>query len=107
MNPDADVGPKGSTPVRYQIMEQIHVTGANFQKEIIFEYERNSKKKSQEYFKFLTDKKSLIIISFKQCDKATQIEISLGATHTVVRKTGRLLAFIEQTGTVCFGGDDG
>ena len=59
-------------PVTYQVMEQTIVTNANLQKQLLSEYERNSKNKSQEYNKFLADKKSLITILYGQCDKATQ-----------------------------------
>ena len=71
VNPDADAEDDGSRPIRYRMMEQTHVTDANLQKELLLEYERNSKNKSQEYAKFLADKKSLITILYGQCDEAT------------------------------------
>ena len=89
------------------MMEQTHVIDANLQKELLLEYKRNSKNKSQEYAKFLADKKSLITILFRQCDEATQTEIAFRATYTADRNAGRLLAFVEQMRTVCFGSDDG
>ena len=89
------------------MMEQTHVIDANVQQELLSEYGRNSKNKSQEYAKFVTDKKSLLTILFGQCDAATQTEIALGATYTADRNAGRLLTFIEQVQTVCFGSDDG
>ena len=107
VNLDADVEANGLRPVHCQMMEQTHVTDTNLQKELLPEYKRNSKNKSQEYSKFLVDKKSLITILFEQCDEATQTKISLGATYTADHNAGRLLAFIEQMCTVCFGGDDG
>ena len=55
-------------PVTYQVTIVIE---ANLQKQLLSEYERNSKNKSQEYNKFLADKKSLITILFGQCDEAT------------------------------------
>ena len=65
VNPDDDTDQQtGERPGRYQMMEQTHVTNANLQKELLSEYERNSKNKYQEYSKFLTDKKSLITILF-------------------------------------------
>ena len=64
-------------------------------KAAIIGYERNSKTESQEYSKFLRDKKSLITILFGQCDEATQTEIALGDNYTEDRNEGRLLAFIE------------
>ena len=107
VNPTADGAPDGLWPIRFTTMQQTHVTDANLQKELLSEYEHNFKKKSQEYTKFLADKKSLFTILFGQCDEATQTEITLGANYTEDRDAGRLLAFIEQTRTVCFGGDDG
>ena len=51
---------EGTTPnervVTYQLMEQIIVTNSNLQKQLLSEYTRNSKKKSQEYSKFLREK---------------------------------------------------
>ena len=107
MDPEADAAPDGLRPVRYETMEQIQVTDVYLQKELLSEYERNSKNKSQEYTKFLADKKSLIIILFGQCDEATQTKITLGVNYKEDRNVGRLLAFIERMRTVCFGGDDG
>ena len=60
----------GERPVRFQMMERTHVFDANLQKELLSEYERDSKNKSQEYAKFLADKKALITILFGQCDEA-------------------------------------
>ena len=47
----------GERPVRFQMMEQTHAFGANLQKELLSDYEQNSKNKSKEYAKFLADKK--------------------------------------------------
>ena len=76
-------------------------------KQLLLEYERNSKNKSQEYTKFLADKKSLFKILLGQCDEATQTKITLGANYTEDRDEGKLLAFIEQIRSICFGGDNG
>ena len=70
-------------PVTYRVLEQTIITYANLQKELLSEYKRNSKNKSQEYNKFLADKKSLIMILYGQCDGVTQTEITLGDTYTV------------------------
>ena len=51
----------------------------------------NSKNMSQEYNKFLADKKSLITILYGQYDEATQTKIALGATYTAERNARRLL----------------
>ena len=67
----------GQHVTTYQLVDQTIVTNANLQKQLLSEYERNLKNKSQEYSKFLTDKKSLITILFGQCDEATQTEIAL------------------------------
>ena len=74
----ASVNPKANRvpvthkrPVTYQPMEQTIVTNVNLQKQLLSKYEHNSKNKSQEYNKFLVDKKSLITILFGQCDETT------------------------------------
>ena len=58
-------------PVRYKMVEQTIITNTNLQKQLLSEYECNSKNKSQEYSKFLRDKKSVITILFGQCDEAS------------------------------------
>lgn len=56
-------------------MEWTQVLDANLPEEQLLEYKRNSKNKSQEYAKFLTDKKALITTIFGQCDEATKTKI--------------------------------
>ena len=89
------------------MMEQTHVFNANLQKELLSEYKRNSKNKSQADAKFLADKKALITILFGHCDKATKTKIVLGATYAADHQAGRLSACIKRMHTVCFGDDDG
>ena len=108
VNPTAEAGAgTNMRPLTYQVMEQTIVTNANLQKQLRSEYKYDSKNKSQEYNKFLADKKSLITILYGQCDEATQTEISLGDTYTADRNDGKLLAFIQQMRSICFGGDNG
>ena len=65
VNPTDDINVETNMrPVTYQVMEQTIVTNANLQKQLLSDYERNSKNKSQEYNKFLADKKSLITIFY-------------------------------------------
>ena len=97
----------GKRPVRYQMMEQTHAFEENLKKELLSEYERNSKNKSQEYTKFLANNKALITIIFGQCNEATKTKVGLRVTYTVDRKEGNLINFINQLQTVCFSGDDG
>ena len=82
------------------MMEQTHVFDANLQKERLLEYKRDSKNKSQEYAKFLANKKALITIIFRQCDEATKTKIALGATYAADRQAGRLIKFLKQLRTV-------
>ena len=97
----------GKRVITYKLVNETIVTSANLRKQLLSEYKRNSKIKSQEYSKFLQDKKSLITILFGQCDEATQIEIALGDNYIEDRDEGRLLAFIEQLRAICFGGNNG
>ena len=52
-------------PVTYRVKQQTIVTNTNLQKQLLSDYERNSKNKSQEYNKLLADKKSLITILYR------------------------------------------
>ena len=79
----------------------------NLQKERLSEYERNSKIKSEQYAKFLADKKTLITILFRQYDEATKTKIALGATYAADCQVKRLIVFIKRLRTVYFGSDDG
>ena len=59
VNPNATIGVNAVTnerPITYQTVEQTIVTNPNLQKQLLSEYEHNSKNKSQEYSKFLADK---------------------------------------------------
>ena len=94
-------------PAYFEMMERTHVFDANLQKEFLLEYKRDSKNKSQEYTKFLADKKALIRVIFRQCDETTKTKISLGATYAANRQAGRLIEFRKQLCTVCFSSDDG
>ena len=107
VDPNDAAQPDGSRPIRYEIIKQTHVFDENLQKELLLEYKRYSKNKSQEYAKFLVDKKALIMILFWQCDEATKTKIALGATYATDRQAGRLSAFLKQMRTVCFSGGDG
>ena len=73
------------------LLQKSHVFDANLQKELLLEYKRNSKIKSQEYTKFLADKKDLITIIFGQCDEATKTKIAYGTTYTADRQTERII----------------
>ena len=110
VDPNATEGVKAITnehPVTYNTVEQTNVTDANLQKQLLLVYKRNSKNKSQEYTKFLADKKSVILILFGQRDEATQTKIALRINYTEDRDEGRLLAFIEQLRSICFSNNDG
>ena len=48
----------GSRSACFEIVEQSHVFDTNLQKDILSEYRQNSKNKSQDYTKFLTNKKA-------------------------------------------------
>ena len=84
----------GLHPTHFEMMERTHFFDANIQKELPSEYKQDSKNKSQEYAKFLADKKALTTIIYKQCDEATKTEIALRATYAADRQAGRLIAFL-------------
>ena len=65
------VGSATERVATYELVNKTIVRNANLQKQLLSDYERNSKLKSQEYSKFLQDKKSLITILYGQCDEAT------------------------------------
>ena len=52
--------------------QQTNVFDANPQKELLSEFEQDSKIKPQEYSKFLAGKKTLITIIFRQCNETTK-----------------------------------
>ena len=80
----------GERPICYQMMEQTHVFDTNLQKELLSEYKRNSKNKSQKYANIVLDKKALIIILFRQCEKATKTEL---LSEQLAQRTAMLEAF--------------
>ena len=102
VDPNHQVQPDGLRPICYEMMEQTHVFDANLQKELLSEYKRNTKNKSQEYAKFLAEKKALIPILFGQYNEVTKTKIALGATYAADCQAGRLSTFIEQMCTDFF-----
>ena len=101
------VGSATECVVTYELVDKTIVTNANLQMQLLSDYKRNSKIKSQEYSTFLWDKKSLITILYGQCDEATQTEIALRDNYTNDWNGGRLLVFVDRMRAICFGGDDG
>ena len=101
---DATTGVRPFVPI---VIEQTHRFYANLQKQLLSEYERKSKIKSEAYVQFLPNKKALITIIFGQCDEATKTKIALKATYAANRQAGNLIKFIKQLHIVCFGSDDG
>ena len=60
VNPTGTTGINATTrerPVTYEMVEQTIGTNINLQKQLLLEYKHNSKNKSQEYSKFLEDKR--------------------------------------------------
>ena len=89
-------------------MEQrIHIFDANLQSQLLFDFAQKSKTKSQEYFKFVANKKALMTIIYGQWNKARKIEIALGATYDVDCQDRNLIEFLKWVRTVCFGSNDG
>ena len=80
----------GESVTTYKFVDETIVTNANLQKQLLLEYERDSKITFREYYKFLQDKKSLCTILYGQCDEATQTEIALGDNYAEDRDEGRL-----------------
>ena len=89
------------------MMEWTHVFDAYLQKELLSECKRDSKNKSQEYAKFVADKKALLTIILGQYDEATKTEFALGTIYAADRWIGRLIEFLKKLHTVCFSSDDG
>ena len=56
------VGSATERVATYELVDKTIVTNAKLQMQLLLDYKRNSKLKSQEYSKFLRDKKSLITI---------------------------------------------
>ena len=63
-NPTYLAAADDSSPLTFDTMEQTHVLDTNFQKELLSEFEQDSKIKFQKYSKFLADKKALITLIF-------------------------------------------
>ena len=49
----------------------------------------------------------MITIIFGQCDKATKTKNALGTNYIADHQAGRLIKFLKQLCTVCFGSNDG
>ena len=89
------------------MVQKTHIFDANIQKWLLLQYKWSSKIKSEEYTKFLGDKKDLITIIFRQCDAATKNETALRATYLADLQTVLLVEFFNWLRTDFFDSDDG
>ena len=88
------------TPSYHHCGTKTHVFDANLQKHLPLQYKRSSKIKSEEYTKFLADKKALITIIFRQYDEATKTKIAFRETYAADRQARLLVKFLNQLRTV-------
>ena len=96
LNIHSTVGTNGScTPIK-ETVEKTHVFYKNIQKQLLVKYEQKSKVKSQEWSKLVSDKKSLIITIFRQCDEATRTKIALGTSYAANCDAGNLINFFHK-----------
>ena len=106
VNPANFAAVDGSRPSTIAMAQKSHFFDANLQKELLSEFEQNSKTKSQEFSKFVADKTALITIKFGQCDEEKKKEIALRANYDADRQAGRLIEFLDRLRTICFRSDD-
>ena len=95
VNPAEAEAANGLRPAHFEMIEQTHVYDKNLKKKPISEYKRNSKNKSQEYAKFLVNKKVLITIIFGQCDEAIKAKITLGKIYTADCQARNFIKFVK------------
>ena len=62
----------GESPPIIMLEQRKHVFDPNLQKQLLSDSNQKSKIKSQEYFKFIADKKALITIIYGQWDEASK-----------------------------------
>ena len=65
----------------------------NLQKQLLSDFGQKSKIKSQEYSKFIADKKALMTIIYRQCNEATKTKLALGRIYNVDHQDGNILEF--------------
>ena len=107
INPTAAIlADDGSSLQTITLEQQTNIFNANLQKQLLSEFDQKSKIKSQEFSKFVADKKALMTIIFGQYDKATKTKIALGATYNANRQAGNLIKFFKQVHIVCFGNNN-
>ena len=71
------------------------------------EFNQKFKIKSKEFSKFIANKKALMTIIYKQCNKATKTKIALGEIYNADCQAGNLIKFLKQVRTLCFGSNNG
>ena len=107
VNRTAALSADGSHALIIMLERQTHVFNAKLQEELLSELDQRSKIRSQDFLKFVADKKALMTIIFGKCDKATKIEIALGATYNADHHAGNLIKFLKRVHTVYFGSNNG
>ena len=74
----------GERVTTYKLVDQTVITNASLQKQLLSEYERNSKNKSQEYSKFFQDKKFCMHNHMDNVMKQPKLKLLL---ETIIQKT--------------------
>ena len=97
----------GERPPIIVMMQRTHVFDTNLQKQLLSDFNQKSKIKSQEYSKFIANKKALMTIIYGQCDEASKTKIAPGRTYEANNQDGILIEFLKRLRTVCFGSNDG
>ena len=67
------------------------VFNTNLKKQLLSEFDQKFKIKFQEFSKFVANKKTLMTIIYKQCDKATETEFPLRANYNADCQAGNLI----------------
>ena len=67
----------GVRPIIKRLTKRIHVFDENVQKQRIAEYKLQKRLKQQEWDKIIANKKALMTLICRQCDKATLTELPL------------------------------
>ena len=108
VNPNALVDAATSTcPVIKRVATKTHVFDDNSQKQFIFEYDLQKCLKQIEWDKTIANKKTLINLFYRQCDKATLTMLALGATYKADHNNENLMHFLGGLRDICYQNNDG
>ena len=91
----------GIIPIKLEMVENVPIFNSNPQDQQCLDYNHESIVKSQEWYKLIANKQSMIKIILHQRNKETKTKIVIDSSYEDNMKTGDLIKFLMQMRKLC------